>query len=489
MWKLTPQPVIEEYKEFVELQIVEGDFDNIKKEHFHSFEKGKHITWQQWLILRAVEKGLHRDAQKRISVRSGHGIGKSTVLAWLIIWFLFCYKDAQVPCTAPTSEQIHDVLWKEISVWLEKMPVPIKAKFDYTVGYLRIKDRPRSWFARARTARKENPEALAGVHSEFVMMCIDEGSGVPNEIFKVAEGALTNEDVLVVMISNPTRTEGYFYDTQHIDNVAWQNLGFNSEDSPIVSKEYIKRMEEKYGRDSDEFKIRVSGEFPQEGIMDEQGYVPLINKNQIIKVSVDIPFTGRVKMGVDPSGEGDDQTAWIQRDNFIAKIMATEKTSNPKGIAHKTITLKELNKIDGEDIICDNFGEGANVPLEIMSASNDNLHIKGVNWGEKADDEEVYANKRAECYFRAREWLIKGGMLLDDILIDEMTKIKYRRTISGKLIIMEKKNMRQEMGKSPDRADAFALTFYDEEYPEFKTQTERNEEYKINTITNPFSAI
>jgi len=209
MWKMTPER------------------DNKK------FIKGKNITWQQHDILLAVEEALHGD-KKRISIRSGHGVGKSAVLSWLIIWYLFCFKDAQIPCTAPTSDQMHDVLWKEVAKWLDKLPAVIKEKYDWSANYVRIKESPETWFARAKTARKEKPEALAGIHGDFVLFLIDEASGVPQEIFNTAEGALTEDNIIVIMISNPTRLIGYFYDSHHNDKDNWHTLNFSSIDSPIV---------------------------------------------------------------------------------------------------------------------------------------------------------------------------------------------------------------------------------------------------------------
>ncbi|MCK4500638.1 hypothetical protein KAU11_09070, partial [Candidatus Babeliales bacterium] len=99
-----------------------------------------------------------------------HNTGKSTTLSWLIIWYLFTFFDSQIACTAPTSSQLKDVLWKEISIWINKLPEGIKECYDHTSSHVRMKVKPDSWFARARTASKESPEALAGVHGEFVMM-------------------------------------------------------------------------------------------------------------------------------------------------------------------------------------------------------------------------------------------------------------------------------------------------------------------------------
>jgi hypothetical protein len=291
------------------------------------FLKGSMYTWQQDAILEAVKRAVRGEGQKRISIRSGHGIGKSATLSWLILWYLFCFKDSQIPCTAPTSVQMHDVLWKEVAKWLDKMPDPVKKKFETTSEYVRITDSPDTWFARAATARKEAPEALAGMHADNLMYVVDEASGVPDEIFNTAEGSLTGTDIIFIMISNATRNYGYFYNSHHKDKKYWQTLHFSSMDSPIVDEQYVTRIADRSGTDSDEYRIRVLGEFPKMNSMDDEGWVPMYEEDEL-RFTTDGNFIGEVRMGIDPSGEGKDKTTWVIRDNFKAKIIADEKISN-----------------------------------------------------------------------------------------------------------------------------------------------------------------
>jgi hypothetical protein len=377
----------------------------------------------------------------------------------LILWYLFCYKDAQVPCTAPTSDQIHDILWKEVAKWLNLMPKPVREKYEWTNGYIRITESPETWFARAKTARKENPEALAGVHGDFVMYIVDEASGVPEEIFNTAEGALTGDNVLVILISNPTRLIGYFYDSHHKDKESWQTLGFSSIDSPLVDKEYVSRIISKHGEDSDEYKIRVLGEFPREDTMDDKGYIALFSENDI-KISDTEEFIGERRLGIDPSGEGDDKTVWVIRDNFKAKIVAVEKVSNASSIAQKTMTLMQHYQVKGEHTYIDNFGAGANVAQELALAG---IRVKAINVGDKPSDEEMFLNRRAEASWRVKQWFRKGGELVDHKGWDEILTIRYRKELSGKMKIMGKLEMKKEGIKSPDHYDALMMTFLDPE--------------------------
>ena len=134
-------------------------------------------------------------------------MGKSSIIAIVILWFLFCNFQSVVGCTAPTSSQMNDVLWKELSLWINRLPEEVKKLYERTNEYIRISGFAETWFARARTGKKENPEALAGLHADDLMILADEASGVAEEVFTTSESALTNENTLFLMISNPTRTE------------------------------------------------------------------------------------------------------------------------------------------------------------------------------------------------------------------------------------------------------------------------------------------
>lgn len=458
MWGLTPQPVLPEHQEVVDVLIASQQYDFIKAEYFGTFEKGKHLTWQQWLVCVAVQNAIAGLGLKKISVVSGHGTGKDAIISMLVLHHLFCFKDAQVPCTAPTADLMHDVLWKEISIWLGRMPDQIKPLFEWSAGYIRIKERPETWFARARTARKEAPEAIAGVHGDYVFIIADEASGVPDEVFKTAEGSLTGENTLVVLISNGTRNQGYFYNTHNSDKENWVRMAFDSEQSPIVDTEYVARIQQLYGRESDEFKIRVQGKFPNSEQMDEVGWIPLITDKSITQISDGIPFIGAKRMGVDPSGEGDDKTVWVVRDRFQARVVATELTSNEKTIALRTHQIAKELDIAPYDVTVDNFGVGANVAKELLLL--DHLFaVHSLNWGEKAQDDTVYINRRAEAHFRGRDWLIRGGALIGDEIKKDILAVDYQNTLAGKKKVMDKPKLIKKLGRSPDRGDAFFLTF------------------------------
>ncbi len=422
------------------------------------FIKGQHITWQQHDILLAIERALRGEAPRKISVASGHGIGKSCVFSWIILWYLFCHKDAQVSCTAPTTQQIYDVLWKEVNLWLFKMPKEIQDLYEWSTTYVRIKERAQTWFARAATSRKEAPEAFAGIHGDHILLAGDEASGIPDEIFESGRGALTNDTAFVLLFGNPLRLQGYFYESQTSAVKNWQAFQFSSLDSPLISKEsqLIREILEKDGEDSDQWRVRVLGQFPKADAVDKKGYLPLLNEADL-RYAPDQPFTGSRYLGVDPSGEGSDKTAWVGRDTFIAKILGEEAISNEKTIASKTIKLMDEVGFKPENVTLDDFGVGSKVAREIYMTGN-LAKVNPLNVGEKPED-QLYLNKRAEMFFRLRKWLRSGGSLVKDPRWKELLNLRYRAEENGKLRIMSKRDMAKDGLKSPNFADALALTF------------------------------
>lgn len=188
-------------------------------------------TEQQKKLLKSVAVPGSQTA-----VKSGHGIGKSAALAWLVLWFLWTRTDAKVPCTAPSGHQLEDILWSEIDLWRQKMPKQMADCTEVIQSRVTISGMGREHYAVARTARKEKPEALQGFHSRNLLFVIDEAAGVPDEVFALMRGALTTHQARVVMAGNPTLVSGYFYEAFHRNAHLWNRFTFSGEDSPLVTR-------------------------------------------------------------------------------------------------------------------------------------------------------------------------------------------------------------------------------------------------------------
>jgi hypothetical protein len=539
MWGLTPQPVKPEYenrwrevyaakgdewKRLRETVSPEwfGDYDPVTREWtWYNYIKGRHITWQQTLVLWGVQKASQDKAPRHISIRSGHGIGKSALTSWIVLWFLYCWHNAQVPVTAPTSYQMHDVLWKELHIWLQRIQQePAREAFEWYNDHIRMRSNPTEWFARARTSTKENTEAIAGVHGDHVLIAVDEASGVPEQVFNTAEGALTSGNVFVIMIGNPTRTIGYFFDSHHKNKGDWQNFNFNSEQSPIVDHEYVKRQADRHGVDSNEYRIRVRGDFPSEEMMDDSGYIQLIPDGKItiipsLGIDRDI-FIGRKTLGIDPSGEGKDKATFVLRDQFRARKLHDVVSTNPKELAELALTFIDRYKLRGENVVIDGFGIGATVGQNIAVATRGKVNVYTVLVGDSPKDaekhnseffrrfpdeladeegEDLYLNLRALMFFRSAKWLHAGGRIIDDAVDNspfknELLTIKYKRTLHGNTIqLMSKKEMFKLRLPSPNIADAFALTFLLDQELDMQTKEEKEAIAQEEAVDDPFAVL
>lgn len=466
VWGLSPQAVKPEYRKTVDDYLARtwDDWEeaktNIKKDFFEPFDKGKNITWHQWLLLVSVEKALKGEASRKIAVESGVGTGKSSIISILIFWFLMCWRNSIVPCTAPTFPQMHDILWKEASLWLDKMPDVFKSKFSIIEGYIRVTEAPDTWYARARTGQAGNSEALAGVHADHVLALIDEGSGVPDEVYVKAEGVMAGENVVVIIISQHTRVTGYFHDCFNSARKQWQNLSFNSEDSPIVNPDFVKSIIEKWGEDSDEYRVQVRGKSPKVDSIDDKGFLPLIDEKDLQWVA-DGVFVGEKKMGVDCAGEGRNKSVWVIRDRFQMKKVFDEKVSTPKSIAAKTLLLMHEYNIPPNKVYVDGFGVGGKAVQELAYAGK---FVNNVNSGDPASDTTRYLNKRAEMGWRYREWCKTGGQHVRNSAFKEILVVRYEtQAKTQRIAIMSKKEMAKRHIESPDTYDAAALTFFDDE--------------------------
>lgn len=463
---------------------------------FEPYREGYEITWQQTLALIGVQKALKGECSARISIVSGHGIGKSTLLSWLVLWFLFVHPASQVACTSPSAEQMYDVLWKELKKWIEKMDKEQQDLYQWETTHVRMKESPQTWFARAKTSSKENTEALAGVHADWVLIAVDEASGVEEPIFETMEGALTSGNILVFLISNGTRSIGYFYDTHHKDASRWQNYAFDSEESPRVDQKYVDGIIEKYGKDSVQYAIRVQGRFPDEGIMDDKGYVQLFNEADLHIVPHDASWkpVGRVKGALDASGEGQDASDWAVRDRVRAAIVAEEKTSTPASMSQVSLTVIDKYGVDPQDFVIDAFGKGHQVSQEIAIATAGDrergpMRVMPINVGDPCEDEEdreQFVNIRAMIYYRMMLWARAGGeFMASDRLKEELMSIRFRRTANGRIQIMDKVSMKKLGFPSPNKADALSMTFLRPEQPrpyESITQTNARREFDPHAV-------
>ena len=244
--------------------------------------------------------------ERRLSVRSGHGTGKSTTLALLACWFACTRIRYKVVMTAPTAPQLYDALWAETRSFFRALPAYLRELFEIKAERIELRSAPEEGFLSVRTSSKEKPEALAGVHADNVLLIADEASGIPEEVFESSVGSMSGKHASMILTGNPTRLTGLFYRTHHDLAREWVTHHWNSEKSPRVDKQFIKQIKDTYGEDSNQYRVRVLGEFP------ETEDDVLIRRSKVQAAMLrDYEPDPQVKTywGLDPARFGSDNTA------------------------------------------------------------------------------------------------------------------------------------------------------------------------------------
>ena len=395
---------------------------------------------------------------RRISVRSGHGVGKSTVAAWAMLHFLLTRYPVKVVVTAPTSSQLYDALFAELKRWIKELPAPLIELLEIKQERIELKASPSEAFISARTSRAEQPEALQGVHSENVMLIADEASGVPAQVYEAAAGSMSGYNATTILLGNPIRSSGFFYDTHHRLRGEWWTKRVSCEDSPRVSAEYIAEMQSRYGIDSNAYRIRVLGEFP---LTDDDTIISMDLLEAALHRDVEVIKRAPVVWGLDVARFGADFSALCKRKaNTVIEPIRRWKDLDLMRLTGAIVA--EYEPLDLKDrpveILVDSIGIGAGVTDRLMELK---LPARGINVSESPALSNTYKNLRAELWYKAKAWLEARDCKLakDDQLVAELATVRYKFTSAGKIQIESKDEMKRRGLRSPDFADAFCLTF------------------------------
>lgn len=406
----------------------------------------------------------------RHSVRSGHGVGKTTVIAILGLWFVLCHYDSKTVITAASQDQLRDGAWSELRKWWGKLPEPLKDQLEISEERAVLKAAPEMGFIVRRTASKSNPESLQGIHAKNVLYLVDEASGIADIIFEVAAGSLSTAGAMACLFSNPTRTSGFFHDTQTKLRAKWRCIRVSSEDVPRA-RGHIDDIVEAYGRDSNKFRIRVLGEFPT---ADEDTVIALSLVEAARLRNVEARDV-RAVWGVDVGRFGDDSSALAKRKGNVllepVKEWLGKDTMQLVGLIvdEWERTPEEFRPVE---ILVDVIGIGSGVVDRLKELE---LPVRGINVSESASIDTKYFKLRDELWFKGREWFAARDCVipLDEKLVTELTTPTFDFHSNGAYVVESKKLMRKRKLPSPNKADAFLLTFATRDRPRAKVQRHR----------------
>jgi hypothetical protein len=409
----------------------------------------------------------------RMSTSSGHGIGKSALVSWIILFIKSTRPFSKGIVTANTGDQLRTKTWGELAKWKARCITGHWFELNSGKGSLSMyhKSWPETWRVDAQTCREENSEAFAGLHAanSTPYYIFDEASAIPDKIWEVAEGGLTDGEPVFVCFGNPTRNTGKFAQTL-AGSSRWTRRQIDSRTAKMTNKKQIQEWLVDHGEDSDFFRVRVRGMLPRAGDMQ---FIPGDVCAAAMKRSPG-RYLGNDPLicGIDVARGGDDNCMIQFRRGKDAKSENVYKIPGEKSrdsMCVVSMITMILNRHKPDITFLDETGIGGPIVDRLRQLG---YNVVGVNFGGKADDEQHYSNKTAEMAARCRQWLMDGGAIPDDPQLEvELTAREFWHDRTDRLVLEPKSagkecaGMKKRIGVSPDWGDALYLTFAQEVPP------------------------
>jgi phage terminase large subunit len=409
----------------------------------------------------------------RVSVKSGHKVGKSKAVAVLALWWVATRSEARVVLLAPSYRQISEIVWREIKETHRNARMPLGGEV-FTNPEQGIRWRDGRQIFGFSTDSKERVAGFSG----NILYVLDEASGIPDEVHEVVS---TNPGGTVVMISNPTRSSGAFYDS-HNQGAAenggvWQTLTISSEaaaeaNAPVeghpgryrfkylANAEWIEARKREFGEGSPYYDIRVRGEFAKQA---DNAVIAAGLVDAAVKRWDSTDPDGPLRVGVDVARFGADDSGIVWRRGNWSSEPITVHGFDTVAVANVVRRVCADFKHPGErPVVRVDTSNGYGAGVADILRQDDDKDIVDVNASESAT-EKHYARMRDELWFRMSAWLKAGGAIaLDKILVGELKAPTYKVDDKGRQKVESKDDLKKRLRRSPDRADALALAVYDD---------------------------
>ncbi len=452
---------------------------------------GLNPTWQQVELFDGVSM-----PGSRTSVSSGHGTGKTSGFAVIAFWHLLCYHSSNTFLTAPKLGTVHDGVWKEFADLSAKIQTGMQSwiweYFTIESQRVYVKGFKLNWWVVAKTAPRGSPENLAGSHRDWLLWLADEASGIPDANFAVITGALTDARNRMVLASQPTRSSGFFYETHHSlsmdEGGVWNNLVFNSEESPIVSEGFIAEKKAQYT--AEEYEIKVQGRFPQESskyLLGPRAIEACYGRSVI---AADEDFGWLLPLDVGGGGyrdksvllalkvAGNGEYGETARRAQLVSVPICDNTKDPSDLHGDVIV--EAGKRNNATALIDAGGMGLLVCKQLEKNSFTNF-LK-VLWGRPnflKEYKDRYLNQRAQAICGLSRAVQEGRFGIDESvpkaivkqIVREGSRIPYHYDEKARRYIAKKEDMKKDGIPSPDIWDSLSFSYLEDAHYSLSGET------------------
>jgi len=388
------------------------------------------------------------------------GTGKSKALRWTLLYLLLKYgkkyPGIQAGLFCNTYPELNDrhlkYIKNEFPEWLgvyyeQKKEYHIKPEYGGGILMFRNLDEPEKY----RSA-------------EFAFIGVDELTQIPKETFDLLLERNRWKDfknVRFLAASNPVGPYKHWVREFFIEKTSSdlrckdaEVVYFKAGDNPYLPETYYEDLIK--GMDENMKKALVDGDwYAMDNIIDASGYLSLLTYNELQNciINHDYIFQNPSILGIDP-GAGGDETAIVIRDNFAAKVLFNQRLSDTMQILPLISKFFSQNKI--VSIVIDATGIGKGIYDRLLELG---YKVFSIQFGEKSNHPNQFFNKKAELFWKMREWLLGGGRLLKNEAWNEILQIKYKILSDRVIKIQPKEELLKQGIKSPNVADALALTF------------------------------
>ena len=422
--------------------------------------------WQREILSR-IRDGLPLQKAIQLATASGHGVGKSALVSWIIIWSMATKPDTRGVVTANTETQLKTKTWAELGKWFHMFIGREAFKLTATALFADDEAHERTWRIDMVPWSERNTEAFAGLHNQGrrILVIFDEASAIPDVIWETTEGALTdaNTEIIWCVFGNPTRNTGRFKECfpGGLHARAWRTYQVDSRSISFTNHEQVQHWIDAYGEDSDFVRVRVRGIFPRTGEMEFiSAEVVAESSAREARAHPHEPFI----MGVDVARYGDNETVIYMRKGRDGQTWPPVRMRGADVLTVAGKVNELSSEYNADAIFIDGGGIGGGVVDILRSLS---VHCYDINFGNKSDCATValstegvlFANKRAEMWGAMREWLKIGSIPNDPDLRAQLVGPTYTFNLKSEILLEKKEDMRKRGLDSPDIADALALTF------------------------------
>lgn len=415
----------------------------------------------QLKVLMGVRDGLLTTSEAiQVAACSGHGVGKSALSSWLILWALATCVDTKGVVTANTETQLKTKTWAELAFWYRNCAIKHWFKLTPTAIYSLDPAHKNTWRIDQIPWSEHKPEAFAGLHNKGkrILLIFDEASAIPDKIWETARGALTDSDTEIVWacFGNGTRNVGEFRECFRRNKHRWKTFRVDSREVSISNKVQIQQWEDDWGENSDFFRVRVRGLFPS------ASETQLIPAELIYKAMHDeehCNVTDAVVMSLDVARGGNDECVFRWRKGLNGRwrkkvTLPGSVTRDSMRLVDKAVALLEETKPDA--FFIDATGVGGPVGDRIRQLG---YHCQDVQFGSSAREAKI-ANKRTQMYMDMLDAFRRGFTIHDDPDTEqELMAIEYTHDKLDRIILIPKDLIKKQSGIGLDDADAMAILF------------------------------